>query len=258
MRRRNVVAATWDSAGLSSGLVSYWAMRTNTSTTVFDEYGTNTGSAANGALLGDAYGKRDAGIGLDGINDYLDIGDKSNLSFGNTTADSAFSIAAWIYITGWDETYSDFIVASKYQGIVNDQGEYSMALASEGSLSLSLIDRQVNVRETKSTGAGAVSTGVWTHVAATYNGVGGSGASAGINLYVNGVLSTNATTSDAGIYVAMHNTAMTLSLGASLLVYSTPSYSVGRIDECGIWSRELSSGDIYNLYSIPLYAPYKP
>jgi hypothetical protein len=233
-------------------------MRTNTSTTVFDEYGTNTGSAANGALLGDAYGKRDAGIGIDGVNDYLDIGDKSNLSFGNTTSDSAFSIAAWIYITGWDETYSDFIVASKYQGVGNDQGEYVMAVASAGSVGMTLMDRSVSVRESKSTGAGAVSTGVWTHVAATYSGVGGSGASAGINLYVNGVLSTNATTSDTASYVAMHNTAQTLSLGASLLLYSPPSYSAGRIDECGIWSRELSSGDIYNLYSIPLYAPYKP
>jgi hypothetical protein len=58
-------------------------------------------------------------IELDGIDDYVNVADNSNLSFGNGSTDSPFSISAWIKIA---QTTTQGIV-SKY-GTNNVTREY--------------------------------------------------------------------------------------------------------------------------------------
>jgi hypothetical protein len=85
---------------------------------------------------------------------------------------------------------------------------------------------------------------VWCHVVATYDGRGGSAASDGINIYVNGVNKTSLTF-NAGSYTAMHNTTSNVKIGS----YSSGVFADGNIDETAIFSSELTSANVTSIYN---------
>src|SRR6056297_1478362 len=69
-----VQAAAGDAAFPTNGLVSYWAMRTNGTTTVYDEYGSNDGTTVNTPTFSAANGVRDLGVGLNGTDQNINLG----------------------------------------------------------------------------------------------------------------------------------------------------------------------------------------
>jgi hypothetical protein len=75
---------------VTKGLVAYYSMR-NSGTTVYDEIGTNNGSAINGPTFAIASGLVASGASLDGNNDYILPSASSTLTFG--TGD--FSVSVW-------------------------------------------------------------------------------------------------------------------------------------------------------------------
>ncbi len=171
---------------------------------------------------------------FDGIDDYVDCGDNDNLSFGNGTTDSPFSISTWIKI---GQTTAQGIV-TKY-GSGSSTREYTFYTTS-GKLRLLLWGNGTN---NFATGSTTLSTNTWYHVACTYDGRGGSTAYNGITLYINGV--AESVTTSGGSYTAMSNTSQNVEIGK----YSTNEL-LGNIDETAIFSSELSQSDITAIYGI--------
>jgi hypothetical protein len=72
------------------GMISHWRFDEVSGTTAYDSAGSNDGTVYGAQWT---TGHIDGALSFDGINDYVDVGDKANLDFG---ADDSFSISAWI------------------------------------------------------------------------------------------------------------------------------------------------------------------
>ena len=174
-------------------------------------------------------------IELDGIDAFVEVADNNNLSFGNGTTDSAFTISAWIKIG-----------QTTAQGIVNKYGSTSatreyLFYTTGGKIRLLFIDAN-NGANNFATGTTNLLINTWHHVACTYDGRGGSTAYNGINLYINGV--AESVTTSGGSYTAMSNTTQVVQIGK----YST-NRLLGYIDETAIFNSELSASDITTIYN---------
>jgi len=175
---------------------------------------------------------------FDGNTDYIEIADADNLSFGNGTTDSAFSISLWIKLSG-----TTFIEApiSKYG--TDGLREYMIYIVNQ-KVRLLIIDADttaVRLVETNN----AISVGSWVHITTTYNGVGGNNAQNGMKIYINGILaSTNSITS--GTYVAMENTSQPVEIGR---YFNGVQYLAGNTDEVAIFDVELSASDVTSIYN---------
>ena len=171
---------------------------------------------------------------FDGVDDYIDCGDNDNLSFGNSSTDSAFSISAWVKMT--DATR--FRVVSKFNG---SNAEYAFFTSAADQLYFVLYDNTTSSRISRYTSSTLTSyEGTWIHLAATYDG---GGSSSGLKIYLNNTRIDN-TTSDVGAYNAMHNTSAPFEIGK----YSTSSAN-GLIDEVSVFNTELSASDVTTIYN---------
>lgn len=166
----------------------------------------------------------------------MSVPDSNDLSFGNASTDSAFSISAWVKADNW----TNFRIVSK--GNSSSDAEYIFGgLSGSAKLALYLFDSSHSQNIAKSYNV-VLNTGQWYHVGATYDG---SGLNTGIELYVDGIRRTNTQIHGAPPYTAMHNTTGDLSIGRSYI----PDYGNGLIDEVAIFSSELSEADMTAIYN---------
>lgn len=166
---------------------------------------------------------------LDGVDDFVDCGDNDNLSFGNGTTDSPFSISAWI-----KPTSAPFRIVFKWG---TSSREYYYQIAGGGKLQLILQDGVAYIGKNANT---TISLNTWNHVLITYDG---SSSANGINLYLNGN-NDNFNNITSGTYTAMSNTSQPFEIGR----YSGGSYADGLIDETAIFNSELSQSDVTSIY----------
>jgi len=181
---------------------------------------------------GQAYSNRS--VEFDGVDDYVDLGDSNDFSFGDGSTDSAFSVSAWVYPT----TLGNFIIAAKSASGINEWNFYSYA---DNQFGIVLYDDSAgSYIGRKSATTQPINN--WYHIVATYSGNGGSD---GINIYVNGSI-INLSNVQSGSYTAMENTTAPLKLGtfASLAWWAT-----GNIDEVAIFDSELTSGNVTTIYN---------
>ena len=173
-------------------------------------------------------------MSFDGVDEYFTVSDNDNLSFGNGTTDSPFSISAWIKM----DTATSFSICSKYSSTNNL--EYQFNFVSGGRLIFRLFDGGSTVRIGRLTADISSNVGSWTNVVATYDG---SSTLAGIKIYVNNSRA-DVTDSSLNTYVAMHNTSAPFEIGR----YAT-SYADGLIDEVSIFNSELSASDVSTIFN---------
>jgi hypothetical protein len=182
-------------------------------------------------------GKRNASLGFDDDDDNVDLGDDDIYSFGNGTADSPFTLSAWIY--DQEVTSGSIFDKTNIQG--ND--EYRLSLESGGN------DITFNLSETFGSltvnAADVTTANAWNHIVATYDG---SSSENGMNIYLNGRL-LDVTRTEGGIYTAMSNTTTPLSIGARWNEAASPPTAVanvfgGKIDEVKIFNYELTAQQI--------------
>ena len=173
-------------------------------------------------------------IALDGVGDYVEVADADNLSFGNGTTDSPFSISTW-----WKMDNSNgFRGVQKY----STSYEYRInTIGSSGILKCQLYDNSNIVYIGQQSNVGLSSyVGQWIHVVMTYDG---SSSSSGIKLYLNGSLLGSSNDSN-GSYTAMHNTTSVFRLGNL-----AGNYADGNIDETAVFNSELSQSDVTSIYN---------
>lgn len=178
--------------------------------------------------------------------EYVQVSDADAFSFtDNSSADTAFSISAWIYI---DDISADRPIMSKYTTSGDNAREWYFYAKGGGSyenLHLYLFDETNDAQIQVNTAAGTIETGQWYHVVAAYDGRGGPQAGKGISIYINGTSSTLTVGTDAS-YVIMRNTTAPVQIGA--LSYNS-NYFDGQMDEVSVWSKELASYDVKEIYN---------
>ena len=185
-------------------------------------------------LVGGSSFSNTKSIDLDGIDDYVEVADADNLSFGNGVTDSPFSVSTW-----WKmDNANGFRGVQKY----SSSYEYRInTIGSSGILKCQLYDNSNTIYIGQQSNVGLSSyVGQWIHVVMTYDG---SSSSSGIKLYLNGSLFASSDDSN-GSYTAMHNTTSPFRLGKL-----TTGYADGLIDETAIFSSELSASDVTTIYN---------
>jgi len=211
--------------------VGYYTSNTDESGIITDESGNGNTGTVNGATW-TADGKIEGAYDYDGVNDYVTLANESNFDFERT---DSFSICAWVNpdVNGTARfIWSKEKATSPYEGI-------ALHINANNELDFELINT-VSVDWLVVSSSDTMSAGNWYHVAATY---GGCSSVSCANLYINGVSQSFNLTND--------------SLTATILTDYDPQISArqggnlpfnGLIDEVIIYSRELSSNDVYNLY----------
>ena len=173
-------------------------------------------------------------------SDYIDCGDSDIFSFGNGSSDSPFTVSAWVYIEG----SSSFQIFDKYP----DSGSWSLReyrmleVNSSNQVFCTLYDSSATARFDIYSDS-LITRNQWEHLTITYDGRGGSSASDGVKIYINGVES-NKTVNAFGTYVAMENKSTPVRIGRL-----GSSYADGKISNISLFDNELTSTEVLKLYS---------
>jgi len=196
--------------------------------TANDAVGTANGTLINGATYGT--GIINQGFSLDGVNDYVDLGD--NFNFDSTTP---FSLSFWVNRS-----------ASRNQSIIsrlltspNVQG-FQFVLLGGNQVRLAMYNLVggggfVSVRTNTTVDAFR-----FVHVVATYDG---SQNASGIKIYFDGVLQSKTVES------ASVSGSTSVATSAKIGSRASDFYFNGLIDEGAIFSRELTASDVTDLYN---------
>jgi hypothetical protein len=182
-------------------------------------------------------GKRNASLSFDGTNDYVEIADHNNLSFGDATNDFPVSVSAWVKTS---DTTAEIV--SKYDQTATEL-EYRLRMAG-GILYFNLYDDSATSRIGRSVDFTPYQGTNWQHIIATYDG---TRANSGVKIYINGNRVDTGDDSN-GSYTAMENTAANLQIGHNAGGGST-TYLNGQADEIRIYNYALTELQIKTLYN---------
>lgn len=169
-------------------------------------------------------------LDFDGSDDYVLVSDASSLDItGNLT------LEAWINLTTTPPSANEGIVA-KFLNAGN-QESYALNITTGGGNVEFIITSDGSTDETL-TSTSAISTGVWTHIAAVFT------PNTSLEIYINGILDNSAATSLATI----HSGTADLWIGASSILGANNQIN-GIIDEVRIWNVARSATNIQdNMY----------
>jgi hypothetical protein len=239
------VPDAWAAAGLNTGLVGYWAMRTNTATTVVDEWGTNTGTVVNAPEFGTAYGVRANGVRfVQASNNAISLG----TSFDAVLGGSGITVSAWINPT------NTVTLPVLYDYSSSGDGAYFFDRRTNGVLIATLMNKTFPNRIRVESLANSAPQGQWTHVAYVWDG---TTTTNGITIYANGAKAGVSAASAVGTFTRPVRSSLVTNAVRMGAFSNDAGFGDGTMDEMAVWSRALSSNEVYQLYSTPLYAPYK-
>jgi hypothetical protein len=190
-------------------------------------------------------------FGVVGNNHIAASADSTEHSYGDGSADEAFSLGAWIL----PSTKSDNTLIAKFDGAA-EEFKWGLA-ATTGALYLELHDASASETEigtadgsqTKGAYDGSPALHEWSFVVTTYDGAQGAPT---IRHYINGVdvSNANADSVESGPYTAMENTATPLLFAASDLTASPAEEYHGHMALPFITGKELSATEVLELYNI--------
>ena len=191
-----------------SGMVSWWPSDGDAN----DIVGTNNGTLVNGATF--ASGMVGQSFSFDGADDYVQVPDSASLDLT-----AQITIDAWVYPTVQGRRVVDKITAGGSDGYLLDTwpGNVRFIVGNIGVV-----------------GSTPLSTGVWTHIAGTYDG-------SQLRVYVNGVLDGSVNTN-----IAIPTNNLPLRIGAD---QNGSNLFNGLIDEVEIFGRGLSAAEIQSIYN---------
>jgi len=166
-------------------------------------------------------------------------------SSDNTVFDgvTSFSISAWVYIESFTATYPT--VASVWNDGTTNRA-WALAFVSQQPY-FYISQSGDNATLQNVTSGATLSTGAWHHLVGTFNGGTGN-----VRIYVNNTQYTTAS-ARTGIF----NSSAPFRIGhADRFASLTNGYFDGLIDEVGIWTKELTSTEVSDLYNSGAGIPY--
>ena len=172
-------------------------------------------------------------LSFDGVDDYVNLGDSNDFTFGDGSTDSPFSISMWVKL---DVAGAQGFIAKSS----SSQKEYHIITGFSGLLRFRLYDNSSGTYIQSQMNA-AVSTLSWVNYVFTYDG---SGDETGINIYADNSLV--AQTKFGQPYTAMENTTADLRISSS---EQNSFYLEGNTDEVALFNIELSSSQVTDIYN---------
>ncbi len=216
--------ATWDHAGKTSRrplLAGHWKFDEGSGGTAFDSSGNGHHGTLQGGAGWDTGKFNGKALSLDGIDDYVQVGDAPGLKMSN-----ALTISAWIY------PKDPPVQGSTGEGgiIVNREGEYEIARFANGTIQWAFANSNP---EWNWINTGYVAPEKeWTHIAVVYD-------YGTIKTYANGRLVY--TYDGEGPIGDVDTTRNDFRIGGRQFA---PRHFHGLIDEVAIYNRALSAGAI--------------
>ncbi|HEX7254734.1 MAG TPA: LamG-like jellyroll fold domain-containing protein [Gaiellaceae bacterium] len=210
-----------------SGLVAAYGFEEGSGTTANDNSGTGNTGVISGAAFAPS-GKYGGALDFDGVDDWVTIADSDSLDLT-----SGMTLSAWVRPDVVQGRYRQVILKEQPGGL-----EYSLyAHTNRGFPSTSL---WINGKLRNFDGTTTLPTGVWSHLAATYNGL-------TARVYVDGVL------------VRSGNRSGTLGVSASPLRIGGnavhPEWFDGLIDNVRVYNRALTDSEIQTDMATPVTPP---
>jgi Concanavalin A-like lectin/glucanases superfamily len=222
--------------GLLDNLVSYWDYDNNPDDQHRNYNGDITGVIQSKGIMNNSYY-------YDGVDDYIDYGDKDEFSFTDGSRDIPFSISCWM----------------KPSNISNTQTLWGKAGPSTSLWNYICLIYQNNIYFQLYGGGGAIqlrsqssneisTTDIWYHVVCTYDG---SKLPTGMKIHINGEEVVYSVRLNNNSYDGMPVSTYTFKTGTMQLPGGTYDYPFdGDIDELCVWkNRILSENDITTLYN---------
>lgn len=204
---------------LLTSIQTYYKLDGNSTASVGGINGSDTAISYS-----NANGKINQGAGFNGTTSLIDFGDNFDQS-------SDFSVSAWVKTSQASGEYS---IITK--GNVTDGYEWGMEQQTN-SLWFVLWN-QGGATYMEKVSAATINDGNWHHVVGTY-----SSATPRVRVYIDGALD-GASTATSGTWY---------SAGTSHCLIGSRNdgseFWTGSIDEVGIWTRELTAGDVTQLYN---------
>lgn len=228
-------------------LLAYWPMDDNNSTTLTSDISGNShnGTASANTESLSAPGIIDTCFDLAGT-DAVEISDNDSLSFTNDTADSPFSISAWVCVEAASGSYQ--MILTKFDGTTGSTDREWRFYLGLGALVLNQYDENTKARAAIQT-INALSNG-WHHVVYTYDGTGGTSAADGMNFYIDNILQIDVTRSVLEGYTAMRDGSTKIVIGAEYGSAGTlTDFWADKIDDVMLFSKCLTATEISALYS---------
>lgn len=226
-------------ASLSTSLVSYWELE-ETSSTRFDSHASNNLTDTNTVL---------SGTGIQGTAADFE---RTNLEYLTIAAGHTLNITGDLSISMWVNFETSPVSATQMlayhsAGTVSTEQFYLLAYNNGGNVGINL-----RTRYNSSSGINDVvenisgfSTGVWYHIVVTASNTNTRG-----RVYINGSQVGTDTTFSA---TAPQSVSANFRLGRD---QSSGIYFDGLMDEVAVWSKELSSTEVTNLYNSGSGIPY--
>jgi hypothetical protein len=175
-------------------------------------------------------GSLQASFIFDGINQFVEVADADDLSFGDGVTDQAFTLSAWVYLDAFPSSANGIIF--------NKNNEYRLRINQSGRLFFELLTNSSNRLGRRYVDLiGNLST--WLNIVCTYDG---SKTNAGMKIYVNDVQVDNGN-QNAGTYTGMTNG------GGTLTLMGTDDYIDGNGNHFSVIAKELSAAEVTELYN---------
>ena len=224
----------------SQDLEAYWPANGN----ALDYSGNgHDGTFTDGADADDA-GQFGNTFVFDGTNDYISVPDHADLSFGDGSDDSPFSIAAWVKVN----TIADDSRCIINKGDAGNGYEWRLYLI-DSKLAIRLYDASTGIYRGQQADNALPDTD-WHFVVMTYDGRGTNSPQDGIVLYVDGKIVDDTVISSGGTYTAMEDTNSIVEIGSTAA--GTAWFFRDNIDELMIFARELTAGEVKALFVTPV------
>ncbi len=217
------------------GLVSWWAAEGN----ALDSYGANNATLMNGATF--AAGEVGQAFSLDGANDYVKIPKSPSLNVG-----AQLTIEFWMKADPSNpmNTCCQGLVTSDFYLMEISSGNgptvgVNFVISTDGGASYP------NTATAANGGGAVVSSGVWHHIAGTYDGT-------KLQLYVDGQPWRNSAPASGTISSMLANSFVSLGSEDGRTVCGNcvgTRYFKGLLDEVDIYNRALSAAEIAAIYN---------
>lgn len=167
--------------------------------------------------------------------------DHADYSFGDGSADTPFSVGAWIR----PNAIASNAILAKYNSAGNAE-EWRFWIDADGKLNLELHDASASATEIAASDD-ALTIGQSQFVVATYDG---TAATPDVNLYVDGAAVNDGSTAESGSYVAMENTASPLTVACGGVTATPTTEFHGRIALPFVTGKELTAAEVAALYAL--------
>ena len=216
----------------SNGLVGWWPFTGN----AVDSSGNGNDGTVNGATLTtDRFGNANQAYGFDG-NDWIGLNQFSSINNSNELA-----VSIWVQSTGINSNTNCAVgCAQAYFARGNDGSDGFYVYSSQGISP----NFKASVNGPFNGGVEAVNPVInpiphitWHHLVLNYNGT-------TLKFYVNGAL---VSTINYSVNVGINPSLLNAAFGRQF-VPGFPYFTVGKLDDAGLWNRSLTECEIQNLY----------